>query len=207
MCKNPKIKTLKEISVNKNNIKIIDDIIKYININLNIDLYKEYKSIKDLDLKKCKSFYKQTIKRLFNLIERHSLKERLLLEELKRGQEILDLKKAQTVKSPSISDGIFASKPGNSQEQILISICNEQDEQSKRTKKYDEFVEQFKEEKKLLQSFIELSPYTTGVEITIRHYILGERFCDIAENLCYSNARTPSENVLDDLALILYLSL
>jgi len=207
MCKNPKIKTLKEISVNKNNIKIIDDIIKYININLNIDLYKEYNNIKELDLKKCKSFYKQTIKRLFNLIERHTMKENLLLKEMKKGQEILNLKKAATVKSPSISDGIFSSKPGNSQEKILISICNEQEEQSKRTKRYDDYVEKNKEEKKLIQSFIELSPYTTGVEIAIRHYILGEKFCDIAENLCYSNARTPSENVLDDLALILYLSL
>ncbi len=66
MCKNPKVKTLKEISSNKSNMEVVDNIIKYINYNLNLDLYKEYKSIKDLDLKKCKSFYKQSIKRLFN---------------------------------------------------------------------------------------------------------------------------------------------
>ncbi len=135
------------------------------------------------------------------------MKERLLLEKMQKGQEILNLKKAQTVKSPSISDGVHATMPGNSQEKILISICEEQKEQEKRTQEYDDFVAKCKEEKKLMQSFIELSPYTTGVEITIRHYILGERFCDIAEKLSYSNARTPSENVLDDLAIILYLSL
>lgn len=206
MCKTLREQTLKNISIN--NTKIIDCIIKYINNLLNIDLYKESNYIKcSEDIKKIKSFYKQTIKRLLNIIERHSMKERLLLEDVKKGQELLNIKKSQTVKSPTISDGIFAQMPGNSQEKILISIGEEIEKQNQRIKKYDDFVTAFEKEKCIIQDFIELSPYTVGVEVLIRHFIEGQSYKDIAIKMNYEEIYYAWKRAAADLSMILMFAL
>lgn len=209
MCKTLREITLQQIA-NSNNT-ILDNIIVFINNNLNIDLYRESNNIKSSnDIKKIKAFYKQTVKRLLSLIERHSMKERLLLEDIEKGQRILDMKKSATVQSPSYGSEAGKQENGyhpNTQEKILIAIEEEWKRQTKRIEKHEVFVEQFENEKALIQSFIELSPYTTNAEVGVRHYVLGERFCKIEDKLCHSNVRTAIGRLIDDLGMILMYAL
>ena len=209
MCKTLREQNLKQIAIS--NDSLLNNIIIFINSNLNIDLYKESNNIKSSeDIKKITAFYKQTVRRLLNLIERHSMKERLLLEDIEKGQRILNVKKAATVQSPNYGSEVGKQENGyhpNSQEQILLSIEEEHIRQANRTKKYDDFVEEFKQEKELIQQFIELSPNTTGVEATIRHYILHEKHKSIEDKLCHSNVRTAIGRVTADLGMILMYAL
>ena len=135
------------------------------------------------------------------------MKERLLLEEVEKGQKILTMKKALTVKSPSMSSEVFAASLGNSQEQILIDIGEETEKQKQRIKKYDAFVSEHEKEKVLIREFIELSPNTPGVEAIIRHFIEGQPFREIADVMSYEQVYTIWKRALDDLAVILMFDL
>lgn len=212
MCRTPREVDLKSIS--NNNIKLLNNIIEIIDNNIKVNLYREFKDISiNLDnineFKKTKSFYKQTIKRLLNTIERYSMKERLLLEDIEKGQRLVEMKKAATVQSPnygfeaSFNDGY---RP-NTYEIKLHAIEEELEKQDQRIKKYDDYVKQHEEEKDLLTKFIELSPNTPGVEGLIRHFFNGESYESISKKLKYSNIKTMSYRALDDVAMILMFSL
>jgi hypothetical protein len=207
-----KIDKIKEIA--KENINLIDRIIRYINLELKLDLYKEVNlNIEEINnsnninnnLIKSKSFYKQTIKRLLNLIERKSLKEMLLFKEVEKGNQLLEYKRAVTVKSPSYENQASFNNGyrANTHEQMLIDIYEEEQKQKQRINAYDLFVKSFEANKKMLQEFIELLPNTKAAEVLIRHYLHSERFCDIAKAIMYEEAYTLSKRGIDDLALIL----
>lgn len=207
---------LVEIINSSNNLVIIDNIIKYIELELNIKLYKTFKTNtvvdKVIDIRKKKATYKQYIGRLLNHVDRLVTNESHLLEEVKRGDDLLRYKKSLTVGSPSFdneSGGFNNGYKPNTQESKLLAVEEEIKKQQKRIIDYELFCKSFEEHKKLLKSFIELSPNNTGVDVLIRHYIYGEKFCEIARKLNYTDsaifqART---RVIEDLALILLLSL
>ena len=209
-------KLVEIINSSNNNLVVIDNIIKYIEVELNIKLYRTFKTNtvidKVIDIRKVNPFYRQTINRLFNHIERYSVKERLLLDEVQRGDDLLRYKKSLTVGSPSFDNeggGFNNGYKPNTQESKLLAVEEEIKKQQKRIIDYELFCKSFEEHKKLLRSFIELSPNNTGVDVLIRHYIYGEKFCEIARKLNYTDsaifqART---RVIEDLALILLLSL
>lgn len=207
MCRTTTNELIKKIAAD--NVELISRIIRYINLELKVDLYKDYNNSININkynsLIKDKVYYKQVIFRLFNLVDRYSLKERLLLKEIEKGNELLKLKKAATVKSPnygteaSFNDGY---RP-NTQEETLIAIEEEALEQAQRINKYDLFVKSFKDNKQMIKDFILLLPNTTQAEIIIRHHLDGETYSSIAEDLCYADAKTPAKRGRDNLALIL----
>ena len=227
MCKTLREQQLKQIANDSNNNILLNNIIIFINKNLNIDLIKEYNSLNvvkyrdiiNIDsndeftsekIKKIKAFYKQTVRRVLNLIERQAMKERLLLEDIEKGQRILNMKKSATVQSPNYGSEVGKQENGyhpNSQEKILIAIGEEMQKQEKKIAKYDEFSKEFEEQKSLIQQFIELSPNTTGVEATIRHYIMHEKHKSIEDKLCHSNVRTSIGRLTADLGMILMYAL
>ena len=65
----------------------------------------------------------------------------------------------------------------------------------------------FEENKELIKSFIELAPNISAAEITIRHFVYGQRFIDIAKALNYENVYTIWKRAVDELTSILMLSL
>lgn len=209
-------KITENILSDNNNIVVIDNIIKYLELELNIELYKTSKTNtivdKVIDIRKKKATYRQYIGRLLNHVDRLVTKENNLLEEVKRGDDLLRYKKSLTVSSPSFDNeggGFNNGYKPNSQESKLLAVEEEIKKQQKRLIDYQLFVKSFEDHKQLLKQFIELSPNNTGVDVLIRHYVYGERFCDIARKLNYTDsaiyqART---RVIDDLALILLLSL
>ena len=210
MCRTPKEEKLKKIA--KDNSKLIDKVIVYINTELNIELYRDISNnnkYTEKGLIKDKSFYKQVINRLLNSIERKTLHIKFLWVECEKGQDLLDMKKASTVQSPSYENE-FSKNTGlipNTYEAKLLSIEEETKRQQKRIIDYQIAVDEFDKVKDLFSSFIELSPNVTGVEVALKHYIYGLRYCDIAAELCYSEVYTISKRLVDDLASILMYSL
>ncbi len=208
MCKISKNERLKEISMN--NLGVITDIIVILNKELNIKLYKEEVLENDgtgvvKTLLKTKSFYKQAIKRLLNLIERKSLKEMLLFKEVKKGNELLQYKRAVTVKSPAY-DNQASFNEGyrpNTHESALIDIYEEEQKQKQRIINYDSYVKDFEKDKNTIQEFIELLPNTKATEVFIRHYINSEKYNDIAKAMYYEKVSYLVQRGIDDLALIL----
>ena len=208
-----RVERLKAIALDTNNTKVINKVIEYINIKLNIDLYKEYNSkekIKKIDLKKNKAFYKQVIQRLFNHLERNMNKKNRLFKLCEQGQEILEMKRASTVQSPNYGSEAGKQTNGyhaNTQEAKLLDIEEETIKQRKRLIEYQKFSDELDQDKELLEKFIELSPNNTAVDVINRHYFLGERFCDIAADICYSEVYYIVKRGIDDLAQILESSL
>lgn len=210
--KDDRIKAIIEV---KENQLVIDRVINYINLELNINLYKDYSNNININdnnsLILNKSYYRQVVRRLLNLIERHSLKEKLLFEEMEKGSKILKIKEAATVKSPSY-DGSESGKQengykANTQEKLLIDIEEERLKQAQRINAYDLFTKSFTDNKELTKEFIELAPNTRAVEIMIRHYFNGERYCDIARKMMYEEVYNLEKRAVDDLSLILMYSL
>lgn len=200
-----------------NNIVIIDNIIKYIELELNINLYKTYKTNtkvdKVLDIKKILPFYKQVITRLLNHVEQLTRKASYLFEAVEKGDRVLNYKKALTVQSPSYDNDAGGFNNGykpNSQEAKLLSVEEEIKKQQKRLIDYQLFMKSFEDHKELLKNFIELAPNNaTGIEAVTRHYVFGEKWCDIARKLNYSEPTIYSarKRLLEDLTLILAMSL
>ncbi len=204
-------RSLKMEAIAKEHPDVTNAIVKYIYIKLNINLYKEYNNsnTKEIDLKKNKAFYKQTIKRLFNLIERNTNKKYALWKECEEGQALLDMKRAATVKSPNYGEesSFNTGYRPNTQEQKLLDIENELIKQQKRIIEYEKFKEQMEEERKIIESFIDLVPNPTALTVVSRHFLLGEKYCDIARDLCYSEVYLLVKRAVDDLAQILMYSL
>ncbi len=204
-------RSLKMEAIAKEHPDVTNAIVKYIYIKLNINLYKEYNNsnTKEIDLKKNKAFYKQTIKRLFNLIERNTNKKYALWKECEEGQALLDMKRAATVKSPNYGEeaSFNTGYRPNTQEQKLLDIENELIKQQKRIIEYERFKEQMEEERKTIESFIDLVPNPTALTVVSRHFLLGEKYCDIARDLCYSEVYLLVKRAVDDLAQILMYSL
>ena len=162
-----RVERLKAIALDTNNIKVINKVIEYINIKLNIDLYKEYNSneIKKLDLKKNKAFYKQVIQRLFNHLERNMNKKDRLFKLCEQGQELLEMKRASTVQSPNYGSEAGKQTNGyhkNTQEEKLLDIEEETIKQRKRLIEYQKFSDELDQDKELLEKFIDLSPNNTA---------------------------------------------
>nr|MCR5786469.1 hypothetical protein [Acholeplasmatales bacterium] len=178
MCKTTNEELIKKIA--SDNVELINKVIKYINLELKVDLYKEYNNTININttnsLLKDKVYYKQVIFRLFNLIDKYTLKEKLLWNDVVKGENLLRAKRAATVKSPnygteaSFNDGY---RP-NTQEQTLIAIEEEALKQAQRINKYELFVKSFKDNKQMIKDFILLLPNTTQAEIIIRHHLDGE---------------------------------
>lgn len=197
-------------AIANNNKELTNDIIKYIYNNLNIDLYKEYNNnSNNTDIKKVKSFYKQTIIRLLRNLERKTNKKYLIWKECEEGQALLDMKKAATVQSPSYENE-FSKNTGlieNTYEKKLLSIEEEIKKQQKRLIVYQVYCDQIEQDKKLLEKFIDLIPNATATVVVTRHFILGEKYCDIARDLNYSEVYLLVKRGVDDLAQILMYSL
>ena len=208
--KNKKVLKLQEIAAS--NTEVLNKIILYINKQLKENLYRDISNnnkYTEKGLIKDKSFYKQVINRLLNSIERKTLHIKFLWVECEKGQDLLDMKKASTVQSPSYENE-FSKNTGlipNTYEAKLLSIEEETKRQQKRIIDYQIAVDEFDKVKDLFSSFIELSPNVTGVEVALKHYIYGLRYCDIAAELCYSEVYTISKRLVDDLASILMYSL
>ena len=209
--KKKKEKVLKLQEIAAGNSEVINKVIIYINKQLKENLYRDISNNKytEKGLIKEKSFYKQIINRLLNSLERKSLHIKFLWVECEKGQDLLDMKKASTVQSPSYENE-FSKNTGlipNTYEAKLLSIEEETKRQQKRIIDYQVAVDEFEELKELFSKFIELSPNITGVEVTLKHYIYGNRFCDIAAELCYSEVYYLVKRVTDDLTSILMYSL
>jgi len=205
-------RSLKMEAIAKEHPDITNAIVKYIYTKLNINLYKEYNNsnTKEIDLKKNKAFYKQTIKRLFNLIEKNTNKKYALWKECEEGENLLKMKRSATVQSPNYGSEVGKQTNGhhpNTQEQKLLSIENELIKQQKRIIEYERFKEQLEEERKIIESFIDLIPNPTALAVVSRHFLLGEKYCDIARDLCYSEVYLLVKRAVDDLAQILMYSL
>ena len=209
-------KLVEIINSSNNNLVIIDNIIKYIELELHIELYKTSKTNtvvdKVIDIRKKKATYKQYIGRLLNHVDTLVSQESRLLKEVKKGDDLLRYKKALTVGSPSFDNeggGFNNGYKPNTQESKLLAVEEEIKKQQKRIIDYELFCKSFEEHKKLLKQFIELSPNNTGVDVLIRHYIYGEKFCDIARKLNYTDSGIfqARARIIEDLALILLLSL
>lgn len=206
MCKLTKNELLREVAVNNN--QVITNIKNYLYHELNILFYNNNTSSNNNNLY-TKSYYKQVVKRLLNLAERYSMKERILFQEIKKGNELLQYKRAVTVKSPSY-DNQSSFNEGyrpNTQIEKLIDIHEEEQKQKQRINTYDLFVKSFNDNKELIKSFIELSPNTKAVEVIIRHYLEGQRFCDIAKEMCYEETYYLAKRGIDELAVIIMQSL
>lgn len=200
-------KVLKLTNIASNNRNILNSIIKYINTELKENLYRDTDN-RDTIIKD-KPFYKQVVNRLLNSVERKTLKIKLLWEECEKGQQLLDMKRASTVQSPSYENE-FSKNTGliaNTYEKKLLSIEEEVRKQQQRLIKYQVAVEEFEAEKKLFESFIDLSPNVIGVEVIIKHYLYGARFADIAAELHYEEVYYIVRRTIDDLATILMVSL
>ncbi len=211
MCKTNKNERLKEIS--KNNNEVLNGVIEIINKEIKLDLYREVDTLEDNNINnissniiiKSKSFYKQVVKRLLNLIERKSMKERILFQEIEKGNHLLQYKRALTVKSPAY-DNQASFNEGyrpNTHESALIDIYEEEQKQKQRIINYDSYVKDFEKDKKTIQEFIELLPNTKATEVFIRHYINSEKYNDIAKAMYYEKVSYLVQRGIDDLALIL----
>lgn len=210
MCKTNKNERLKEIS--KNNNEVLNGVIEIINKEIKLDLYKEVDTLEDKNINnitsniiKSKSFYKQVVKRLLNLIERKSMKERILFQEIEKGNHLLQYKRALTVKSPAY-DNQASFNEGyrpNTHESALIDIYEEEQKQKQRIINYDSYVKDFEKDKIIIQEFIELLPNTKATEVFIRHFINGDKYSDIAKVVMYEEVYYLAKRGIDDLALIL----
>ena len=210
-------KITENIISDSNNIVIIDNIIKYMELELNINLYKTFKTNtkvdKVIDIKKILPFYKQQINKLFNHVESLTRKAGYLRDAVAEGDRIINYKKALTVQSPNYSNDAGGFNNGykpNSQEAKLLSVEEEIKKQQKRLIDYQLFMKSFEDHKELLKNFIELAPNNaTGIEAVTRHYVFGEKWCDIARKLNYTENTIYSarKRLIEDLTLILFMSL
>ena len=213
MCRTPKEENLNRIA--KDNSKLLDKVILYINTELNIDLYKNYTNIENssnsINIKKITAFYKQTIIRLLSTVESHAMKERMLMLDIEKGNNLLNYKKSLTVTSVSYGNETSFNngfKP-NTQEKYLIEVEEERKRQEKRILKYDLFMKSFEDNKNMIKDFVELAPNVSAAEIIIRHFIYGQKFSEIAKEMCYEKESLYViwQRAVDELALILKLSL
>ena len=213
MCRTPKEEKLKKIA--KDNSKLIDKVIVYINTELNIELYRDIsniKNIKESNYKKTTAFYKQTILRLLNKIEFYSMKERLLMLDIEKGQKLLNYKKSLTVTSVAYGGSEAGFNNGykpNTQEKVLIEVDEERKKQEKRLLNYDLFMKSFEANKKMIKDFVELAPNVNAAEIIIRHFIYGQKFSEISKAMSYEKESLYViwQRAVDELTTILELSL
>jgi hypothetical protein len=203
-------RSLKMEAIANEHPDITNNIVNYIYKKLNIDLYKEYKSKDNIDLKKNKAFYKQVIQRLLRSIERNTNKKYALWKACEEGEALLKMKRAATVQSVGYGNEAGKQTNGyhkNTQEDKLLSIEEELIKQQKRIIELEKFKEEMEQDKKILESFIDLIPNPTALTVVTRHFLLGEKYCDIARDLCYSEVYIFVKRAADDLALILMYSL
>lgn len=203
-------RSLKMEAIANEHPDITNNIVNYIYKKLNIDLYKEYKSKDNIDLKKNKAFYKQVIQRLLRSIERNTNKKYALWKACEEGEALLKMKKAATVQSVGYGNEAGKQTNGyhaNTQEDKLLSIEEELIKQRKRIIELEKFKEEMEQDKKILESFIDLIPNPTALAVVTRHFLLGEKYCDIARDLCYSEVYLLVKRAVDDLAQILMYSL
>lgn len=213
MCRTPKEENLSRIA--KDNSKLLDRIIVYINTELKLDLYKNYNNIpnntKELEILKSKPFYRQTVKRLLNTINHHAHRQNTMIADIEKGNRILELKRSLTVTSVAYGNESSFNKgfKPNSQEKALIEAGEEEQRQKQRILKYELFMKSFEDNKELIKDFVELSPNNAGAEVLTRHYIYDEQFVDIARALNYDTGYIYilSNRTIDDLTQILMFNL